>query len=163
MNLQLNVRNVRQWMESEVAAENLPSWGPEKMPPQKNRSILSINTWAGRSYQPFRWGTKIFQRLWRQPISPYWLVLWSGSFKHFGPLEGGGVQGLHPGAPRGTTSNTSTSCLSFVMDCFGSFWGGGGMEEPELHLLEVLEVLCALFGIVSLQLVPHCWKPLNKP
>ena len=58
---------------------------------------------------PFRWGTKFFRRLWRHPNSPYWLVQWSGPFKHFGPLEGGGGGGAaleRPpwGYPTGTPS-----------------------------------------------------------
>ena len=54
---------------------------------------------------PFKWGTKIFRH---PPISPYWPVLWSGPFKHFGPQErgvGGCLgQGLHLGAPCGSCS-----------------------------------------------------------
>ena len=47
---------------------------------------------------PFKRGTKIFRRLRQQPISPFWLVRWSGPLKHFGPPEGvGGAQGLHLG------------------------------------------------------------------
>ena len=44
---------------------------------------------------PFKWGTKIFRRLQRLPISLYSLKLWSGPFKHFGPPEGwGGGEGM---------------------------------------------------------------------
>ena len=60
------------------------------------------------SSKPFKRGTKICERLWRQPISPYWLVRWSGPLKHFGPLKGWGGggwgQGLHLGAPGAQTT-----------------------------------------------------------
>ena len=80
-----------------------PSWELGKM--SKKNSILSINTWGDLFSSPFKRGTKIFRRVWRQPISPDWLVLWSGTFKHLRPLEGvvgwGGRlgSGTAPGRP----------------------------------------------------------------
>ena len=73
--------------KSEVAAQILPSWGPRD------------------SYSPFKQGTKNFRCLWRQPISPFWLLQWSGPLKHFGPPKGGGGggggggSGTAPGRP----------------------------------------------------------------
>ena len=94
--------------KSEVATQILPSWGLGKC--QKKLSILSTNTCRTSFTSHFKSsfeGTKIFQRPWRWPISPYWLVLWSGPLKHFRPLEKEGAGGLgcwgqgpHLGAPR---------------------------------------------------------------
>ena len=51
--------------ESEVAAQLLPSWGPEKMPKRK-LSILSTNTWGDRFYPPRQMGYQHFPA----PVAP---------------------------------------------------------------------------------------------
>ena len=65
---------------------------------EKKLSILSINTWVTGSPSPFKWGTKFFRHLRRQPSSSYCVVRWSGPLKHFGPREWGGGGGKGGGS-----------------------------------------------------------------
>ena len=107
----------------------------------------------------FKWGIKIFRRLWCHPISPYWLVLWSGPFKHFGPLErgGGGGQALHLGAPRARP-------FPFHLLFFGCFTGnmagtlrglGHGQPASTSPPDPQLSVVAAFFNNPQLQHTTH--------